>query len=102
MFVLKLIFLCLIFSFVKCQNYGEIPVGTECIIRITRFPGTCQHKNDCPAIKNGKILYQNITYCNRRQSLICCPKKNIELKPPQDIRIQGERISDRSMEFGFV
>ncbi|KAL7042175.1 hypothetical protein ACKWTF_001047 [Chironomus riparius] len=85
--------LCLIFAFVKCQSSDDDPVGTECSTRGTHFPGTCQHRDDCPAIKSGFIPSRNVTYCNRRQGLVCCP--NRELEPPNEIRIQGDRISEK-------
>lgn len=74
-------------------------VGTDCTTKKTLFPGTCQHKDDCPSVKSGAIPSRDITYCNRRQDLACCPNRDKELEPRQNIRIQGERISDRSMKY---
>lgn len=97
--VQNLALLCLIFTIVKCQSSDDDPVGTDCTTRKTHFPGTCQDRDDCPAIKSGEIPSRNITFCNRRQNLVCCPNRDKELEPPSDIKIQGERISDRSMDF---
>ena len=87
--VQNLILLCLIFSFVKCQSSDENPVGTECSTRETHFQGTCQHEDDCPAIKSREIPSSNVTYCNRRQSLVCCPNIDKELEPSSETQIQG-------------
>ena len=100
--VQNLTLLCLIFAIVKCQSSDDDPVGTDCITRSTHLNGTCHHKDDCPAIKSGEIPSRSITYCNRRQGLVCCPYRDKELEPPNDIRIQGERISDKSMELCCV
>jgi hypothetical protein len=96
--VQNLVLLCLIFTIVKCQSSDDDPVGTECTTRQTHYPGTCQHRDDCPAVKSGEIPFKNVTYCNRRQNLVCCPNRDKDSEI-NVIRIEGERISDRSKFF---
>ncbi|XP_070509414.1 venom protease-like [Chironomus tepperi] len=93
--VRNLILFCLLWTFAYCQSSDDDPVGTDCSTRKTHTPGTCQHMDDCPSVKRGEIPSRDITYCNRRQGLVCCPNRDQELEPPQDLSIPGQRISDR-------
>jgi hypothetical protein len=70
----------------------DLPRGSECLTSES-VSGVCRNYNECEVIitglKNKEITQANVTFCNEKYLVVCCPL-------PVLLNIQSERISERS------